>query len=269
MRPAKSRPSLSHAAYHAREADNRHRNPCNLLLRKTECAISTARAGTWCHSPNVYIWKDRFWDRLEHLSSSSVTLFGMHALSLALLALPLAGATAPAPRPRLTVHESREAAPKGFVKVGPAPPKETLTLRLGLVQNDASGLEERLMDVSTPSSANYGKFLSKEEVLSSTGILEQRLRPSRSKLWLHPSKKQSTPSTRSSRRTGFPPRLTHQLVTSFRLRSPLNRRTLSSRRSSIISGMWTQTRKSFVLSNTPSRLPSQGTWTSSTQRPCA
>ncbi|KAI0029779.1 family S53 protease [Vararia minispora EC-137] len=64
----------------------------------------------------------------------------------------------------MVVHESREAIPSGFVKVGAAPASQTLTLRLGLQQGDIAGLEGQLMDVSTPSSANYGKFLTKEQV---------------------------------------------------------------------------------------------------------
>lgn len=87
----------------------------------------------------------------------------MHALSIVLLALPLVSATQPRAR-NMTVHESREAAPSGFVKVGAAPAEKTLTLRLGLVQGDITGLEEKLISVSTPSSADYGKFLTKKEV---------------------------------------------------------------------------------------------------------
>lgn len=88
----------------------------------------------------------------------------MYALSLAILALPLVSATAPTPRSRTVVHESREAVPSGYVKVGVAPLKQTLTMRLGLKKNNAAGLDQKLLDISTPSSANYGKFLTKEEV---------------------------------------------------------------------------------------------------------
>lgn len=64
------------------------------------------------------------------------------------------------------VHARRESIPKGFVKVGPAPAGQTLTLQLGLQQGNIQGLEERLMAVSTPSSPDYGKFLSKDQVMT-------------------------------------------------------------------------------------------------------
>ncbi|KAI0047118.1 family S53 protease-like protein [Auriscalpium vulgare] len=64
----------------------------------------------------------------------------------------------------MIVHERREAIPGGFVSHGLAPKDAVLNLRLALVQSDPAGLEEALMAVSTPSSALYGQFLSKEEV---------------------------------------------------------------------------------------------------------
>ncbi|KAI0657113.1 family S53 protease [Cubamyces menziesii] len=64
----------------------------------------------------------------------------------------------------LQVHEAREDVPDGFSLQGAASPDTTLKLRLALVQSDFAGLEERLYDVSTPSSANYGNHLSKAEV---------------------------------------------------------------------------------------------------------
>lgn len=87
----------------------------------------------------------------------------MRYLTFITVALPFAGATLLNSR-TMVLHERRDAVPSGFVKVGAAPKEETLTLRLGLVQRDTSGLEERLYAVSTPSSSEYGKFLSKEEV---------------------------------------------------------------------------------------------------------
>ncbi|KAI0761500.1 family S53 protease [Trametes elegans] len=64
----------------------------------------------------------------------------------------------------LQLHEAREDVPQGFSLRGAAPAGTTLKLRLALVQSDFAGLEERLYDVSTPSSPNYGNHLSKEEV---------------------------------------------------------------------------------------------------------
>ena len=64
----------------------------------------------------------------------------------------------------LKLHETRPGAPSGFSHTGPADPNQTLKLRLALVQGNTAELERKLYDVSTPSSANYGKHLSKEEV---------------------------------------------------------------------------------------------------------
>ncbi|KAH9847188.1 family S53 protease [Lenzites betulinus] len=64
----------------------------------------------------------------------------------------------------MQVHETMEAIPDGFVHSGTAPQDKVLTLRLALVQSDTEGLQNALMDVSTPSSALYGQHLTKEEV---------------------------------------------------------------------------------------------------------
>ncbi|KAH9839200.1 family S53 protease [Rhodofomes roseus] len=52
----------------------------------------------------------------------------------------------------------------GFTLVGPASPDTVLSLRISLVQNNYTGLIDALYDVSTPFSANYGAYLSKEQV---------------------------------------------------------------------------------------------------------
>ena len=64
----------------------------------------------------------------------------------------------------MKVHESLESAPDGFSLRGAAQADQSLKLRLALVQSNFDELERRLYDVSTPSSANYGKHLSKSEV---------------------------------------------------------------------------------------------------------
>jgi hypothetical protein len=86
----------------------------------------------------------------------------MHTLLALALVLPLVYATPFAP-PSTVVHERRDSVPAGFVKVGTAPAEQMLTLRVGLVQGDMAGLEERLMAVSTPSSSEFRQWLSKEE----------------------------------------------------------------------------------------------------------
>ncbi|KAH9924393.1 family S53 protease [Fomitopsis serialis] len=57
----------------------------------------------------------------------------------------------------------RDTAPSGFKLAGPAVPDTPLTLKIALTQGNPSGLENALYDVSTPSSSNYGKHLSKAE----------------------------------------------------------------------------------------------------------
>ncbi|KAI1783833.1 family S53 protease [Ganoderma leucocontextum] len=64
----------------------------------------------------------------------------------------------------LKLHETRQGVPSGFSHTGSADPNQTLKLRLALVQGNVAELERKLYDVSTPSSSNYGKHLSKSEV---------------------------------------------------------------------------------------------------------
>ncbi|KAH8108269.1 family S53 protease [Phellopilus nigrolimitatus] len=64
----------------------------------------------------------------------------------------------------LVLHEQRECAPNGFIKLGAAPADQVLNLRLALVNSDMPGLESSLYAVSTPGSALYGQHLTKEAV---------------------------------------------------------------------------------------------------------
>ena len=64
----------------------------------------------------------------------------------------------------MAVHETREHVPEAFAQQGSAHPDTMLNLRIALVQNDIEGLQNALMDVSTPGNALYGQHLSKEEV---------------------------------------------------------------------------------------------------------
>ncbi|KAJ7650962.1 family S53 protease-like protein [Roridomyces roridus] len=69
-------------------------------------------------------------------------------------------------RAGMSVLERHTAAPAGFVSKGAAPPDTLLTLRVALTSNDISGLEERLMSVSTPGSAEFREWLGTDEVKS-------------------------------------------------------------------------------------------------------
>jgi len=64
----------------------------------------------------------------------------------------------------LVVRDRRSVAPQGFAAAGPAAKDAVLNFRIGLLSNNIAGLEKALYDVSTPSSALYGKHLSVEEV---------------------------------------------------------------------------------------------------------
>lgn len=84
-----------------------------------------------------------------------------HLFFVSLLAFALGN---PHGRRSMTVHESRSDIPEGFTKQGPASPDTVLNMRIALKQGNPAGLEQALMDVSTPGSALYGQHLSKEEV---------------------------------------------------------------------------------------------------------
>ncbi|KAI0648913.1 subtilisin-like protein [Trametes meyenii] len=73
------------------------------------------------------------------------------------LALGLASATALAPplSPHVR-HESRSVLPRGWAPVRRAEADRVIPLRIGLTQSNLASLEEYLLDVSHPESANYG-----------------------------------------------------------------------------------------------------------------
>ena len=83
---------------------------------------------------------------------------------LAFVCLGVAVATPlDAPSTSFRVREQRQAVPRGFTEVGPAPQDQTLSLRLALSESNPSGLIDALYGVSDPDSASYGHHLSKEE----------------------------------------------------------------------------------------------------------
>ncbi|KAJ7626966.1 subtilisin-like protein [Roridomyces roridus] len=81
----------------------------------------------------------------------------IHFLSAFFLLLPiLAGG--------VNVHERRDSPPVEYTSRGPAPSNHTLKLRLALVQNNVTGLEKRLLEISSPVHPDYGNWMSKDEV---------------------------------------------------------------------------------------------------------
>ncbi|KAK6992571.1 Pro-kumamolisin, activation domain-containing protein [Favolaschia claudopus] len=81
-----------------------------------------------------------------------------------LSSLLLLAAAKPMGRRAMTVHESRAEPARGFVKSSVAPASKELTLRISLKQNDMSGLEKALYEVSDPASALYGQHLTPEKL---------------------------------------------------------------------------------------------------------
>ncbi|KAJ7027088.1 family S53 protease-like protein [Mycena alexandri] len=67
---------------------------------------------------------------------------------------------------RMVVQQSRPNAPPGFVSQGPAPPTETLTLRMALTSNNVAGLHQKLTSIATPGSSDFRQWLSADEVKS-------------------------------------------------------------------------------------------------------
>ncbi|KAJ6484685.1 family S53 protease-like protein [Mycena sanguinolenta] len=64
----------------------------------------------------------------------------------------------------MVVHESLAASPSSFVHKGAAAPTDMLTLRLALAPNNITGLQAKMASISDPSSSEYGKWLTGDEV---------------------------------------------------------------------------------------------------------
>ncbi|KAJ7432130.1 family S53 protease [Mycena galericulata] len=81
-----------------------------------------------------------------------------------LFLLPLLTVSTPVANQFRVLQDSLDSAPQGFVSVGETPGSRPLNLWLALTSKDAPGLESAIVDVSTPSSSNYGKHLTQDEV---------------------------------------------------------------------------------------------------------
>jgi hypothetical protein len=118
------------------------------------------------------------------LVQESPTMHGLTCLKIALLSLSTSASA------QLVLHSSRAAPPSGYTRQGPAPADQTLALRVALTSNNLAGLEEKLLDISNPASANYAKWLSPSMNLlglhniswlmqNSSGELQAYLQPSK------------------------------------------------------------------------------------------
>ena len=67
----------------------------------------------------------------------------------------------------MVVRHVRTVIPDGFIHSGPPSVNESITIRMALASSDISGLEQKLLRISDPSNAEYGQWLTKEEVFTS------------------------------------------------------------------------------------------------------
>ncbi|KAF8183780.1 peptidase S8/S53 domain-containing protein [Mycena galopus ATCC 62051] len=87
----------------------------------------------------------------------------MLAVAFALVACLSLVSSSPSPR-SLSAHEQRTNFAHGWSRAGKPAPNALLPLRIGLKQSNIDTLHDRLLDVSHPDSANYGKHWTPEEV---------------------------------------------------------------------------------------------------------
>ncbi|KAJ7172970.1 hypothetical protein C8R43DRAFT_1102784 [Mycena crocata] len=88
-------------------------------------------------------------------------MLASQALFIFFLFFPLLAASTPVVRPIL--QDIRHTVPRGFVSLGEAPPSKSITLNLALALDNILALGQLLLNISTPSSPNYGKYLSRED----------------------------------------------------------------------------------------------------------
>jgi len=105
------------------------------------------------------------------------------------------------PRSGYVVHEKRDAAPEPWTRTRRLAPDVMLPMRFGLQQQNIHRLEELLLEVSHPDSANYGKHWSPAQLaetfapsresieavkvwLENSGVETKRMRLSPSKGWI-------------------------------------------------------------------------------------
>ncbi|PNI79563.1 TPP1 isoform 3, partial [Pan troglodytes] len=84
---------------------------------------------------------------------------GLQACLLGLFALILSGKCSYSPEP-----DQRRTLPPGWVSLGRADPEEELSLTFALRQQNVERLSELVQAVSDPSSPQYGKYLTLENV---------------------------------------------------------------------------------------------------------
>lgn len=84
--------------------------------------------------------------------------------SAALLASAGLAIAAPPSSSSTFIRKSSISVPRDWIKRSPADGSEMVPLHLALAKRDQAGLEQRLLQISDPAHADYGKWLSKAEV---------------------------------------------------------------------------------------------------------
>lgn len=92
---------------------------------------------------------------------------------LAVFAVSAWASVMPARR-AMAVVEERAEPPSGFASLGTPTTDMVVTLRVGLAAENLPGLEAALYDVSTPGSAQYGQYLSQDEVCSFFDVFKRK-----------------------------------------------------------------------------------------------
>ncbi|KAJ3487644.1 hypothetical protein NLI96_g3409 [Meripilus lineatus] len=120
---------------------------------------------------------------------------------LSLIPLIAVSVAIPSPRTNYVLHEKRAMEPRGWVKSRRLEGDQILPMRFGLSQNNLHKIEEMLLAVSHPDSAQYGKHYTPAEVvdtfapsketistvvswLTESGFSPDRLRLTASKGWI-------------------------------------------------------------------------------------
>ncbi|KAJ8066000.1 hypothetical protein OCU04_005094 [Sclerotinia nivalis] len=126
----------------------------------------------------------------------------MHFSLIVAYGLLTGAIAAPASQKRHVVHERRDQEPRNWRRENLLHPDSHLPMRFAITQNNLHNAEAYLMDVSNPSSPNYGKHWSAKKVaetfapsadsvkaivqwLEEYGIKSERVKQSQSLSWIH------------------------------------------------------------------------------------
>ncbi|EGD90397.1 hypothetical protein H112_01854 [Trichophyton rubrum D6] len=95
-----------------------------------------------------------------------MVFFTLRAIGACLIGLPALITAAPTSHISNDFHvvEQLNGVPQGWVQEGSPAPSTQMKFKLALVQGKTAEFEQRVMDISNPKHADYGKFMSREEL---------------------------------------------------------------------------------------------------------